>query len=116
MSLHDDVDSDSPFGCLFVLPPIIGIPLLIVLVLFVIGTCLYEDDMEPEWQAAAKAEVVTRAAKAYATDDVKLLQCRRDGGSIFHCDLSVGQGDQPRKVITADCDGAQPGRCEACND
>lgn len=114
MSLHNSGSGGG--GFLFLLPPWLAIPVIIVALLIWGFTAANESHKEPEWRAVAERDIVTWASKAYVTDDVKLLQCRRDMGAVFHCDLSVGQGDQPRKIVTADCDGSEPGRCEACNE
>ena len=118
MSLHSSGSSGRGGGLNFLvlLPPEIGIPVIIVVLLVGIFTAVHDSNKEPQWRAVAERNIVAWASKAYVTDDVKLLQCRREKGAIFHCDLSIGQGDQLRKVVTADCDGSKPGRCEACNE
>lgn len=117
MSLHSDSDSDSSFGFMVLLPSEFAIPVLLILVLILIGTCVYENENEPEWRASAERAVVTWTRKAHAADDVKLLQCRREAGAVFHCDLSIAAIPKgPRQVVTVDCDGAKPGQCEACSE
>lgn len=98
-------------------PGCVVVSIAFVFVISWIANCAESDlKRDPEWRASAETESVEWASYAYGTDNVRLLKCRMDGRSTYHCDLSIGQGDQLRKVVTADCDGSKPGHCEACND